>query len=92
MAVDSMGRDLVSLEALDWTPVPGLGGTGTNLWPFAAARWGHAEPCAAGTARSCQAGTHFVCAVPPTRCQSSATKFILPSYSPWTLNFSPSSF
>ena len=57
IAVDSMGRVLVSLVALDWTPVPGLGGTDTNLCPFAAAGWGHAEPCAAGAAGSCRAGT-----------------------------------
>lgn len=56
--MDSMGRVLVRLVAPGWTPVPGLGGTDTNLWPFAAARWGQAEPCAAGAARYCCAGTH----------------------------------
>lgn len=57
IAVDSVGRVLMSLVALSWTAVPGFGGTDTDLWPFAAARWGRTDPCAAGAARSCCAGT-----------------------------------
>lgn len=48
IAVDSVGRVLMSLVALSWTAVPGFGGTDTDLWPFAAARWGRTDPCAAG--------------------------------------------